>query len=145
MSIANRVHDAIERMDGDNYEGALNDICGAIEDTAAREYGKGGRANYKRFVHDNLLLITRTAGISGGIANLYFDYRHPEIELDANGHCTFEQIVYHAIRCGLYHAGQLPLDLQFAPEKVIGRGKGSNVLITGSSIHLTPSMAHAAA
>jgi hypothetical protein len=89
MSIGRRVFDAIERMDRQNYEGALNDICGAIEDTAAREYGRGGQSVFKRFLHDNMLLITRTAGLGGGILNLNLGYEHPDIELDAKGVCTF--------------------------------------------------------
>ena len=134
MSIGRRVFDAIERMDRQNYEGALNDIYGAIEDTAAREYGRGERSVYKRFLHDNMLLITRTAGLGGGILNLNLGYEHPDTELDAKGVCTFESVIYHAVRCGLYHEGKLPPNIRFVPERTF-RMKDGGVELPADLIH----------
>ena len=30
-------------------------------------------------------------------------FSHPQIVSDSNGYCSFEQIVYHVMRCGLIH------------------------------------------
>ncbi len=43
MSIGKRVAEAVEKMANDDPEGALFQICSALDKTAKEEYLKGGR------------------------------------------------------------------------------------------------------
>src|SRR5262245_13698054 len=107
MPIGKQVSDAVTKMDAKDPEGALFAICAAIEATATKEFGAGGRRNYKDFIHQNLDVITWTA-FGPRILNLKLAYQHPDVKLDADGLCTFEDIMYHVVRCGLYHTTDLP-------------------------------------
>ena len=108
MSIGKRVAEAVEKMDAGDPEGALFQISSAIDATAKREFSKAGRRSYKDFVHDNLALITDITFQGTRILNLHFAFDHPQIAKDSSGTCTIQDILYHAVRCGLYHDSALP-------------------------------------
>src|SRR5688500_6195752 len=113
MSVGKRVAEAIDKMQQRDAEGALFQICAPIDSTAKREASKGGGKTYREFVHDNLGLITRV-GLGVGILNVNLgQFDHPKIKTDEHGRCSVEQILYHAVRCGLYHEGKLPPNLRF--------------------------------
>jgi hypothetical protein len=112
-SIGKRVAEAMEKIDARDAEGALYQICSALGSTADREYPNPGGKSYRQFIHDNMSVITRV-GMGVEILNLHLGgFSHPEITPDASGTCRFEQVLYHAVRCGLYHEGKLPDDLRF--------------------------------
>ncbi len=76
MSIGSRVSAALDALAKGDAEQALHDICSAIEVTASKEAGKGGRRSYKEFIRDNFVLITRSAfGVEGTLARLRVKYR----------------------------------------------------------------------
>ena len=50
--------------------------------------------------------MLRAAGMSIG-------YTHPQIKVSNGKTATAAEIVYHAIRCGLYHDGLVPTDIEF--------------------------------
>ena len=128
MSIGTRVADAIDKMDAADPEGALFAICAAIDSTAVREYGKRGKSSYKKFIHENLGLITSIAFAGTRILNIRLGYEHPEIKKRANGLCSIEEILFHAVRCGLYHEACLPSNLKFCEPKEIRVEDGKVVL-----------------
>lgn len=128
MSIANRVSETIDKMDAGDPESALFSICAAIESTAVREYGKRGKSSYKKFIHENLGLITSIAFAGTRILNIHLGYDHPDIKKRADGLCSIEQILYHAVRCGLYHEASLPSNLKFSEPKQIRVEDGKVVL-----------------
>lgn len=103
-------------------------ICAAIDVTAVREYKQKGKASYKRFVHENLRLITNVAFGGKEILNINLGYEHPDIRKLDNGMSPIEDVVYHAVRCGLYHNACLPENLKFSDEGVIGVDEGSLIL-----------------
>jgi hypothetical protein len=115
VGIAKCVAEAFEKIRAGDPEGALMQICAAIEATATAEYGKEGRGSYKDFLRDNLGLITKV-GFGLSILNLNLGYVHPRIKTATPGLCSFEDILYHAVRCGLYHQASLPSDLRFHDE-----------------------------
>jgi hypothetical protein len=121
--IAKRLQEAIAKMETGDVEGALIPVSIAVASTAQYLYRnpkqKSNRGDdglhYKRFVHDNLDIITRVAFAGLGIDKDWFiKYNHPDVKPDSTGHCTIEQILYHVIRCGLVHRSEIPSDIRFA-------------------------------
>jgi hypothetical protein len=133
MSVGERVAQAIGRMDARDPEGALFQICAAVEVTARREYGGKGGAIYRQFVHENLGLITKAA-LGPSISNLRLAFEHPEIERGPDGRCSVQEIVYHAVRCGLYHEAGLPPNLKFTEEQ--------RIRIDGGTLYLPASLVY---
>jgi type I restriction enzyme S subunit len=95
-------------------ESALTPICNAIDRVAKETYGHSGRATYKRFISERMELITRVAFNGTAILNMNFaippihDERGTAIKphvTDSNGIglYSFQQIIYHLVRCRLDH------------------------------------------
>lgn len=127
MSVGKRVADTIDKMEIGDPEGALFQICAAIDFTAKTEAGKSGRGSYKDFIHQNLGLITDIA-FGRNILNLNLGYEHPDLKKNADGCVPVQDIFYHVVRCGLYHDTSLPDDLKFADEMQIRVKDGVLVL-----------------
>src|SRR5262249_39182982 len=53
---------------------------------------------------------------------------HPEMKKNPEGVYTIEEILYHAVRCGLYHQAGLPSNLEFTSECQIRCNHGALVL-----------------
>lgn len=115
--IGKRVTAAVQSMDNEDAEGALHDICSAIEATATKENGRGGRSSYKEFIHNNLDIITKF-GLGNSILNidLEFQFQNPHMTANPDGTFPIQEILYHVVRCGLYHEGGLPLAVAFSKE-----------------------------
>lgn len=130
MSIAKRICEATEKLHRGDFEAALIPVCIALDTTSKKLYRKSKHDNsiYKKFVKENLVLITAAAFGGSTIGTLRLKYSHPSIRSDANGVCTFEEIVYHAVRCGLVHDSELPDNLEFRPGKMFAVEKSSLVL-----------------
>ncbi|MDZ4784427.1 MAG: hypothetical protein SGJ19_29635 [Planctomycetia bacterium] len=128
MSVAKRIYEAIEKIHRQDFEGALIPTSIALDRTAQKFYrkDKSKKSDYKQFLTDNMALITRVS-LGTSVLNLHVAFHHPDIELDANGMCRFEAIIYHAVRCGLVHAAELPDNLVFEPGKRLEHRK--NLLI----------------
>jgi hypothetical protein len=136
MSISKRVKAALDAMKGDDPEQALHDICSAIEQTAKQESGGKGARTYKDFIRDNFTLISRSSfGVEGSMGQLQVAYSHPQITPDADGLVGFEAIVYHVVRCGLYHSTELPVSLRFQKGKVIHADGGSSLVLPSELVN----------
>jgi hypothetical protein len=127
MSIGKRVTEAFEKMLSDDPEGALFAICAAIEETARRERRQKGRHGYKALIADNIHLVTGF-GLGHPIASLRMGYSHPNLPTDDDGNAQIEDIVYHVMRCGLYHTAALPASVIFTNNRIGGNGKGDLLL-----------------
>ena len=134
MSIGKRVSEAIEKMDSSDYEGALFAICAAIDATAVKEFNKRGRDAYKEFLHQNLGLITDIAFGGRRILNLNLAYDHPNLKKRPDGTCSIQDIIYHAVRCGLYHEAKIPDNIKFVQEQLITT-KENNLTLPSSLIY----------
>jgi hypothetical protein len=128
MSVGKRVADTIDKMELGDPEGALFQICAAIEVTAKTEFGKSSRSSYKDFIHKSLGLITDIAFGGRKILNLNLGYDHPDLKKNADGCVAVQDIFYHVVRCGLYHDASLPDDLKFTDEMQIRIKDGVLVL-----------------
>lgn len=132
MSIETRVKNAIQHFSQGDSESALHDICSAIEATCKRSVGTGGRSNYKRFVEENIEVITRVA--TGGMVRthgVHVLYDHPNVPKGSGGGCSLQDILYHVVRCGLYHESSIPNDIVFHETTLIGNEDGILYLSKG--------------
>jgi hypothetical protein len=134
MSVGKRVSATIDMMQGGDPEGALFQICAAIDVTASKELGKSGGSSYKDFIHQNLGLITDIA-LGRQILNQNFGFDHPKLKKDANGYVSIQDIFYHAVRCGLYHETALPDDLKFTDEMQIRLDEGGVLILPSALIY----------
>lgn len=133
MSIGKRISETIEKMDSLDFEGALFAICAAIDATAQKELNIRGRDAYKTFIHQNLGLITDIAFGGKKVLNINLKYEHPKIKKTTDGLCSLQDIIYHAVRCGLYHAAKIPDDIKFTPEQKI-KVENNNLILPASLI-----------
>ncbi len=125
MSVGKRVTDSFEKMKRGDAEGALFAICAAIEETARRESLPKGRRGFKRFIADNIHIISGI-GIGHPIAGLSIGYAHPDLPRSSDGNARIEDIVYHLIRCGLYHSAMLPATVCLTENKI---GSDKDILL----------------
>lgn len=124
MSIGKRVTDSFEKMLRGDAEGALFAICAAVEETARREGRLRGKRSFKEFITDNFNIISGI-GFGNPVKSLSIHYTHPDLPASPGGVSRFDDILYHVIRCGLYHAAALPENVSLT-ENVLGHdGKGT--------------------
>lgn len=126
MSVATKVQKTIDEMEAGDPIEALYQICSAIDVTARAETGKDGRSGYKQFIHENLGLITNIAFGGTKVLNLHFGYDHPNdhMKRDANGRVSFQELMYHVVRCGLMHDTKIPDTLRFVDKNDIRMSDG---------------------
>jgi len=136
MSIAKRIEEAIRNMGVGDVESALIPTSIAVDATASQEYpAEKNNVAYKRFISENLALITRIA--FGGVAitsAIWLQYDHPDLRPSADGLCSLEQIMYHVVRCGLLHDAKLAHDLQFVWDNTIRVDPETNSLVLPASL-----------
>jgi hypothetical protein len=127
VSIGKQVSEAIDKMQVGDTEGALHALCSAIDATATQEYGKRGKESFKQFIHSNFGLISSVA-LGPQVLNLNLEYSHPDLPPSADGKHSIQDILYHAVRCELYHTTDLPTNIRFVDKKQIACDKGGIVL-----------------
>lgn len=126
-AVARSVKDALERFAQGKFEGALKDICGAIEGTL-KKAGNGGGKNYKAWVASNLDLILAVGFPGLRTESLRIAYTHPDLPQSEPPQApSLEEIIYHVVRCELYHCGGLPDNIKFSAG-VIGGGHSDRPL-----------------
>src|SRR6266699_7136605 len=104
MSIAKRIREAVERYAEGDFEASLVPMSIALDATATKVYSRRGKSSYKRFIQENMVLITKIASGGPSVENFYFGYNHPEIEPDYQGRVSIQAILYHVVRCSLLHS-----------------------------------------
>jgi hypothetical protein len=134
MSIAKRIAEAIDKLLAGDPESALIPVSIAVDATASQMYPtKKNNEAYKDWLHDNLSLITKAGMGNVSVTESFrFAYNHPDIIPGDDGCCSFEQILYHVVRCGLLHGAELPENLTFSTDGVIKIDSGR--LTLGSSL-----------
>jgi hypothetical protein len=127
VSISKRVSDAFEKFLAGDPEAALFNICAAVGKTAKLEGGREGGSGYKEWVAQNIPLIT-AVGLGPALSGLAIGHTRPNIRSSATGNSNLEDLVYHAVRCGLYHDAELPSGMRIT-ENEIGTDPQGNILI----------------
>ncbi|MCX5653244.1 MAG: hypothetical protein NTY65_01120 [Planctomycetota bacterium] len=125
MGVAKLIRESVEKLSLGDAEGSLIPVCIAVDATGGKVYPRASTGRrFKAFVRDNLALIT-TAGFGGcGIRGLNLGFSHPKLRPNSHGCSPFEDILY-VIRCSLIHEGDMPSNITFGPEPLLG---GSNPL-----------------
>lgn len=106
ISVGERIKEAIDHMDRGDYALALTPVCIALDITSQRHFSKNrsSRSTYKRFVQENLWLISYI-GFPGLMAtSIRIPFSHPEAKPDSAGNIGLEDVIYHVIRCSLIHS-----------------------------------------
>jgi hypothetical protein len=133
--IGKLIKEVIERFDKNELELAFLPLCVAVDRTASREYpGMSNSRSYKSFLETNLSLITRVSFGSVQLLNSWrIAYTDPDpdsrLKIDAEGKCSFVDLLYHIIRCGSVHQGELPPNVRFAAESPWGTDNKGGVIL----------------
>lgn len=130
MSISKRVTEAFEKMMNNDYEGALFAICAAVEQTAKKEGRPKGKKGFKDFIKQNMHIITGI-GIGHPVRGLSIHCTHSELPKTADGVSPIEDILYHVVRCGLYHEAALPESLVLT-EHVLAPERNGSMKLPGN-------------
>jgi hypothetical protein len=114
MSIGKRIEETVARMAANDADAALIPMSIAVASTAQLLYPtKKDNQAYKRFVSQNLGLISRVAFSGTAFARMHVSFSHPSLKPASDGTVTIEQVLYHVVRCGLLHSAALPNGLRF--------------------------------
>jgi len=107
MSIEKRITEAFEKIIENDPEAALFQICAAIEKTAKNEDLAKGREGFKKFISNNIPII---ASVGGGspVQGISIVCSHLDLPNTKDNVYSLEDIVYHLLRCGLYHSAEIP-------------------------------------
>lgn len=106
VTIGQRIQSMINHMDRGEVELALSEVCIAIDITSQKYYHleKSSADTYKRFLNENMWMITMTGMAFIGSDSIKIPFTHKDIRSDSEGYCTLQQIIYHVMRCGLLHS-----------------------------------------
>ena len=127
MTVAKRVSESFAALLKGDTESALLHICAAIEATARLEAGAKGKKGYKHWVRSNTPLIT-AVGIGPALAGLRIAYSHPELPPSQDGSHDLGDLIYHVVRCSLYHEGALPDNVQLTDNQIGSNPSGDLLL-----------------
>jgi hypothetical protein len=127
MPISTRVTEAFTKLKAGDPTEALFAICAAVERTARGEGLPKGKSGFKQFVATSMPVIA-AIGVGPALAGVRFSYSHPDLKPSADGTCGLEDVVYHLVRCGLYHDAEISPQLVFTANQ-IGPGTGGTLMI----------------
>lgn len=105
------------------YEEALCLTCNAIDACSALTYPDKGVTNrYKLFLKTHFRTISEMGfpGISASGIRIKVNAKIPELKVDNDGFVDMEQIIYHAVRCGLVHSCSINTSIIFTEQTMIG-------------------------
>lgn len=136
IKIGDRVKEAIDYMSKGQIEHALTPTCIALDLTAKKVAGtnRSAKSDYKKLISDFMWLITYM-GLPHMITNgIKVKFIHPDIISDANGYCGIEDIIYHAIRCGLIHSTGIDQKIHWDENMIIGSDDKGNLILSNKLI-----------
>jgi hypothetical protein len=133
MPIGDRIKEAIDKMQQRDNVNSLIQVSIAIDATAKKIYPKLKTSERcKAFIRDNQAFITRTAF---GLLEIQGPFELEFNGQDGKTHTkTFEEVLYHLVRCSLIHEGDLPNEVEFTDSKSIGVTNGGKILISTNII-----------
>jgi hypothetical protein len=97
----------------------------ALDATATLTYAKPGRSSYKRFIRENMDIITHVAFRGVRVLDLRCKFSHPDVKTSPDGLAGLDDILYHVVRCGLLHETRISGPVHFAPLPEIRYVSGS--------------------
>ncbi len=122
MSIGKRVRETLDKLAAGDHEAALIPACIAVAATASKTYThlQYDNQKYKTFLSDNRdIIIEMALGVQ--TPEISFKFIHDEIRRPKDpGMATVEEILYHVVRCGLIHDGELNTAIHFGQSNEFG-------------------------
>ena len=121
---------AMESFAANDTESALTHVCIAIDATAKKEHpGKKTGWRCQRFVSDHLDVISAVSFGRLTITDTFMiGLNHPKLPTNSDGLASFEDIVYHVVRCELLHGAALPPIIEFTSNTGMELQKGRLIL-----------------
>lgn len=136
ISVGRRVQEAIDHMGHGERLLALTPACIALDVTSQRHAGldRSSGSNFKRFVQDNLWLITYV-GFPGLMAStVRVPFAHPDVRPDSAGCVGIEDIIYHVIRCSLIHSDENASMITWNNAIALGLDQDGNLVLNNGLI-----------
>ena len=133
MGLADRVKEAVDKMNLGEPVNALIQVCIAVDATAGKEYPKTkvGERN-KKFLRNNQAFLTRVAFGKlevGGDILLQFEDENGKRETK-----KLEEVLYDLVRCVLLHEGELSERVMITPKLEFGFSKDRKFLLSAGLI-----------
>lgn len=102
----------IDEVERDNFELALEHVAIAIDITATKYYknSRSSKSSYKNLLREYSWLIELMAFFGINLDESKFG----NFPIDGNTEPTFQDLIYHVIRCNLVHDEGIPLNFEFS-------------------------------
>lgn len=112
ITVGQRVKYVIDEMEKGNFELALEHVAIAIDITSKRYYkgSKSSKSNYKNLLKEYSWLIELMAFFGINLDESKFG-NYP---IDGNPEPSFQDLIYHVIRCNLVHDEGVPKNFEFS-------------------------------
>ena len=128
MAVADRIKEAVDKMNLGESINALIQVCIAVDATAKKEYpGYKVGKRIKGFLRNNQGFLTRVAfgniEVQGDI-ELQFVSKNGKQEA-----LTLQEVLYKLVRCSLVHEGELSDRVQITPNLILGFSKEGKFLL----------------
>ena len=136
IAVGRRIQEAIDHMGKGETMLALTPACIALDITSQRHAGlkRSSRSSFKRFVQENLWLITYV-GFPGLMAStVRVPFVHPDVKPDAAGCVGIEDIIYHVIRCSLIHSDEKNSKIRWNDAIALGLDQDGNLVLNNGLI-----------
>lgn len=117
ITVGDRVKYVIDEIEKENFELALEHVAIAIDLTSQKYYksSKSSKLNYKNFLKEYSWLIELMAFFGINLDESKFG-NYP---IDGNPEPSFQDLIYHVIRCNLVHAEGVPENFEFSDVDMI--------------------------
>ena len=131
MSIGRCVERAFDAKDRGDFEDAFIQASIAVAGTSDKEFPaeKSDNAKYKKFIRQNIALITKVALGSTFRQGIRLRYHHSKLRKSSDGTYSIEEILYHIVRCCLLHEAGLPANLEITDQVMIRTPDNGSPLI----------------
>lgn len=127
MAVADRVKEAIDKMNLGDPVNALIQVCLAVDATAKREYPKnkvGERT--KKFLRNNQVFLTAFVKLAvGGDILLQLKDKNGEPETK-----KLEEVLYKLVRCALVHEASISDRIIITPDPCFGLSKDGKFILS---------------
>lgn len=154
MSIARCVERALGALGRYDFEDAFLQASVAVAATAHKECSSSDLSDqkeYRKFVQDNIDLITRVSLGATFRQGIRLWYSHPDLHLEAttDGTHSLDELLYVVVRCCLVHEAGLPAGFTVVHEPIFTTGASpgevsiSSRLVLGIAVAVTVSPVNA--
>lgn len=126
MALSQRVERAIDEVGKNHFEEALLQAAIAIDVTAKKYFksAKSSKSNYKQLLKEYSWLIELMAfqGIN------LDDSRFGNFPIDGISEPSFQDLIYHTVRCNLVHGDGVPENFEFSDGNIFSMRKDHLIL-----------------